>query len=377
MFYLWIGLMVAFVMLLFVFLRFTFVKEGTAKIVLQFGAFHGVLLAKKGYKINDNNDIVKGDEWHLPGGLRFVGFWPIYRVHKRDLKWVKALPGGALEDRLEKGVDFILARVDYQYGLRVGKAEDKDLLPLNIEMVVTARIVNPYKAQFAVKNWYDAMISRIAPYVREYISGFKYEDIIGRSDVLPAQQVMEELQKGNTHSVLNILKNLYGIEVTALETISINPEEEFRKASLQKWQATRDAEKRLGSTTGTLMAMIAHQTNQDLDKIQGEFRADPGAALGKYQGLIRMNKDFIEQQLAADAGALRRYYFHGGHGGLDLIALLGDVFHERMPGGVSKPAASSSASAGSSDDDLLESFEKDFPEAAEKAKKPRGDKKKR
>ena len=62
------------------------------------------------------------------------------------------------------------------------------------------------------------------------------------------------------------------------------------------------------------------------------MKADPDKALLKYKGLIELNSPFIEQQLAASVGALSQHYFHGARGGMDLIALLGDVLRGRSPG---------------------------------------------
>lgn len=329
--FLWFSAIVIILALPFIiFLQFTFVKEGTAKIVMLFGSFHKVLLAKKGYIINADGDIVLGSaSKKLPGGLRFVGIRWIHTIYKRELNWVKSLPDGTFESRSDPNVDFILAKVDYPYGLKIEKAESKDLLRLDAKITLTASIINPYKAQFAVNEWFTALISRIAPSVREYISNYTYEEIINDPNVQLDRDIFEKLSAPGTDgsdSIIDTLKTVYGIEVHALETVNIDPDESYRKATLAKWQAARDAEKRLGSTTGALMAMIANQTGAELDEIRTEFKANPDVTLKKYEGLIRMNKDFIEQQIASDAGSLRRYYFQGGTGGMDLIALLGDVF---------------------------------------------------
>lgn len=356
-------------------LRFTLVKEGTAKIVMQFGSFHRVLLAKEGYVINSDGDIAEGVRRGLPGGLRFVGIRGIHTIHRRDLKWVKSLPDGKLENRFDENVDFILAKVDYQYGLNIIKAESEDLLGLNALMTLTASVVNPYKAQFAVKDWFGAVVNRIAPYIREYISNNTYEDLINDPDVQLDRAVWEKLNEqrinadGGSQSIIGELKERYGIEIHALETVDINPEEEYRKATLAKWQASRDAEKRLGSTTGTLMKMIADQTGLPLESIQAEFGANPDMALRRYEGLIKMNKDFIEQQIASDAGSLRRYYFQGGTGGMDLIALLGDVFHGggKGDGGSTSAGGKGDSGSASTGNSASNSSEKYTTEDMEKA----------
>jgi len=312
----------------------TVVKEGTVKIVVRFGEYHKPLMVKKGYRITESSQIIPLDfeeeeKGGFLGGLKIVGIPFVDTIFKKDLKWVKSLPEGKLEDRFEENVDFLLADVHYQYGLRFNNAEDKDLLSLSGQMTLTASIDNPYKAQFRVKNWFDALVNRILPSIREYISNHAYEEIINDPETKLDQDVMKKLRGSG---ILDELEELYGIRVHALETVNIDPDENYRKATLAKWQAARDAEKRLGSTTGALMQMIADQTGADLNHIRAEFKSDPDVALKKYEGLVRINKDFIEQQIASDAGSLRRYYFQGGSGGMDLVALLGDVFRGSFGG---------------------------------------------
>lgn len=325
----------ALVILFFVVFKLVFVKEKTAIIVLKFKGFNRVLMSKDGHKLREDWEIVEDPEYKKPffGGLKILGIRGIYTVHKRDFSWIKALPNKKLEEREENGLDFIFAKVDYQYGVIVEDAEDKDLLPLTVKMILTARIVNPYKAIFKVQNWFDATSSRIIGYIREDISCYSYEEIVVRNDVLPAKQVMERLKEGGGNSIIKILKEDYGVEVVALETAKIDPPEEYRKSTLQRWQASRDAEKRMKFPMA-LMSAIAHQTNKSSEDIRGEFSNNPKKAFEKYKELIKMNKDYFEQELAAAAGSdssLHRYIFKGGKGGMDIIALLGDVLQGKGP----------------------------------------------
>lgn len=332
-FYLFPGLffVIFFLSLPVVLLKFTLVKEGTAKVVLKFGGFHKVLLQKKGFCLDGDGNIVPTTSRKngFFGGLHFVGIRGVHTIHKRGFKWTKALPGGTLEDKKEEGVDFILASVDYQYGLKVVDAEDKDRLPLTLEVVMTARVTNPYKALFSVSNWFDAVASRQVPYFREYISQHSYEEIITRNDVLPAKDVMRTLEDDG---ILDLLANSYGIEVTALETSKIDPPKEYRQDSLRKWKAGQMREERIISSIDTLMEMLARQTGQEVSILKDEFRTSPKAACEKYQTLLSVAQVFIEQQLAAEAGALKRYYFQGGGGGLDIAALLGDALGKAPKG---------------------------------------------
>jgi regulator of protease activity HflC (stomatin/prohibitin superfamily) len=352
---------------------FTLVNEGTAKIVVRLGAYKKTLLAKKGSKLDNDDNVVElapGEKEppHLPGGLRFIGFWPFDRVYTYDFKWVKALSDGRLEDREEKGVDFTLVK-DYVYGMRVLKAEDADLLHLSVFLTLTSKIVNPRKAHFNVNAWFNAFVSRVAPYVRDFVTKASYT-------VLEKKNLQESIFAAlKRDGIIDELRENYGIELLKVEVVDIDPPEELRNATLEKWQAERDVErdktKRLGSTSATLMAMIADQTGVDAVNLRAEFAANPNGAAKKYAALLEMNKDFIEQQIATDAGAMRRYYFTGAKGGLDLIALLGDVFRGAGLGGGRQRVSA----ADSSDEDeswrqnLREEYEAELEEEDEEKKK--------
>jgi hypothetical protein len=138
--------------------------------------------------------------------------------------------------------------------------------------------------------------------------------------------------------VIAKLENDYGIRLTAVECKGIRLEGEYQDNATEQWRAQQDANrdmtKRTGSTTGALMAMLASMTkakgqtlDQRLEEVQAEFRASPEGALKKYEGLIKLNSPFIEQQIASDSTSpsLRRFYFQGGSGGLDIMAMLGEA----------------------------------------------------
>ncbi len=302
-------------------LKFTKVKEGTVKIRTKFGSFDGIMLTKSEHTVSPKGDIVEGENERFLsflGGIHFVGIRGIHGVHRRDFKWLKALPNGKIEEREEAGVDFILAKVDYQYGLVVKKAEDINFLPLNIELILTARVINPEKAVFGVKNWFEAVASRVVPHVREFVS--KRDFVAEKTEILPAQVIFNDLKNFRDE----VYKD-YGVEIRRLEVSRVDPPDEFRKSSLKKWEGQREAEGRSASTVGAIMQMLAQQTGKSMEALQKEFGDDPEVALRKYGAIIRSNKSFIEQQIAADSGALNRFHFHGGKGGQDIIALLGSV----------------------------------------------------
>jgi hypothetical protein len=337
-------------------LCFTWVEEGTSKQVVRFGAFTKSLLSKRGYKYNPEWNLEKVEAGEslgragFLGGLRWVSWVKplgIDRIYTRTMKFIKTLPKGQpgkpeikYEKREDEGTDFLLTGTQYQYALLFDSAEDANGLALSGQMTLTAQICNPYKALFLVRDWFDALISRVLPRVRQYISEHTYEDIIKKHEVQLDKDVLEILKKPDDtdvkkRNILQILKDDYGIELIALETVNVDPPKEYRETSLKKYVAEQEAAsrriERLGSTTGAMLAMIADFVGLKIEDLQTEFKASPDGTLQKYKGIIAMNQEFVLRQMGLDAGAVRQYYFQGGSGGLDLVALLGDVFRGSAP----------------------------------------------
>lgn len=290
---------------------FTIVKEGTVKIIVRFGEYRESLMVKKGYKIDENNQIVplaEGEEEEtglLWGGLRIVGIPFIDKVFKKDLKWVKSLPEGTLEDRFESKVDFLLADVHYQYGLRFNNIEDKELLPLSGQMTLTASIVNPYKAQFGVKDWFAAVVNRVLPVVREYIPEHTYEEIINDPAVQLDKDVMTTLR---TSGILEELEN-YGVRIHALETVDINPGEKFRDMTLQRKIGRMNADQAVEETAGRVLESVARTSGMTLDELKADLKANPkkrglSSKDDGYKEAFAYAEDQVKRDRAGAAGEL-------------------------------------------------------------------------
>jgi regulator of protease activity HflC (stomatin/prohibitin superfamily) len=257
----------------YLFSCFTRVNEGSAKIVVRFGAYRKTLLQKQGHTTDDSGNVVLGENpnFHI-GGLYWVSWlkpFGIDKVYTTTMKFVKALSDGSFERRSDENTDFILC-MDYQYGLEFNSAEDGDGLPLNGKMTMTARIINPHAAMFLVKDWYDALVGRVLPRVREYISEHRYEDIIkDKGTQLDADvfKTLNEKDKENDGpSIVSILKDQYGIMLVALETVNIDPPPEYRETTLKEYiakqrvkVAAQDKVVEAEETGGALQLMVDRQ----------------------------------------------------------------------------------------------------------------------
>jgi len=177
----WVGVIYALVMIFPVIfwglaednICFTFVSEGTAKVVTRSGAFRKVLLQWEGRKL-DGNGYVKliekpkeGDLLpkrkssrqkfgRLFGGLRFYGLWPLADMLVYQMQWWGVDGKGEVDFHEKELLDFVLVRPDLYWG-EVTEAEDKNLLPLRVEFVLTLRVVCPRKALLDIQNYLEAV----------------------------------------------------------------------------------------------------------------------------------------------------------------------------------------------------------------------------
>lgn len=226
---------------------FTFVKEATAKAVMKAHEFQRALIQWRGYTLRDDNwevvsegTMVAGktykEPWHPFGGLRFYGFWPLKDVYIYDLRWTGVTEAGEIQRHPKETLDYILLKDDI-YWCELLSVEDSDLLPLHIELLLTIRIINPYKALFKIENWLEAVINRIKPSVRDYVAQDRYKNLVAKKEAMGG-----EIQ-GRLKDLIEEFKDLYGVELGKIEVKEIEPPEAQRKETLKKWSAEREKER--------------------------------------------------------------------------------------------------------------------------------------
>jgi len=231
-------------------LFWTFVKEGTAEIVVKGDAFEKAIIQWEGYTFDyEWNVIEENDEqrepWHLFGGLRWYGFWPIKDIYIYRFKWSGVDEEGKVIKHPAEVLDYTLLKDDVYYA-KVDQAEDQDLLPLNIELNLTIRIKNPYKSLFKVQNWLETTINQIKPTVRDITGEGKYKNWIQSQEGMGAK-IQSELEM---EGLLSKLDTLYGVEVLKIQVKDINPPEDYRKQTLAPYFAEMGKEAKIIDAEG-------------------------------------------------------------------------------------------------------------------------------
>ncbi len=227
-------------------LFFTFIREGTAKVVVRAHQFRKAFIQFKGFVIDGPKKTVnvvsvdekhqENDKWY--GGLRFYGFWPVWDIFTYKFEWIGVKENGEFDPHPKETLDYIILKDDV-YGCRVEKAEDEELMPLDIKLTLTVRIINPYKALFVVENWYETMMNRVRPYVRDFVTTDTYAKFI-KDNLRIGEGITKRLEK---EGILNELLDRYGIDIRKIEVNAIDPVEEFRKVVMAKVLALREKDR--------------------------------------------------------------------------------------------------------------------------------------
>lgn len=220
-------------------LWFTFVEEGTAKIVFRAGKFKKALIQWEGWTFDEDWNVVSGREIHRFGGLRFYGWWPLDDIYTYEFSWTGIREDGRIVPHEKELLDYVLLKEDV-YWAKVEKAEDKKLLPLDVELVLTIRVVNPYKALFAIEDWLEAAINRVRPSVRNAITADIYERLIKKPEAV-GEMIYERLTAPG--GLIEEVKERYGVDLRRTQVKDINPPEGYRDLTLKKFIAEKERDR--------------------------------------------------------------------------------------------------------------------------------------
>lgn len=273
---------------------FTMVNEGSAKAIMKFGKFSRFVMAYEGYTFNmENWDVVPIEErdsknqslsqiaqlwpkkhpwfkrWFGLGGAKWVGIPGIDEVYWYNFRWSTLRKTKASEDEEEfvsqrdigrgryavsfaKRIDYILLS-DYVYYAELQGVETKELMPVDILMLLPIRIMNPYKSLFRVQKWLDATLDLVKPSVRAWIATQNIHEVVGKKEVtghehdviLTAQPEPKEAKPEEKKITLlpEYLVETYGVRVKRITFEEVIPPEDYSKAASRRAEAEQEAER--------------------------------------------------------------------------------------------------------------------------------------
>ena len=222
---------------------FTLVDEGSAKAIMGAGdsGFQKFVWQFKNYTLNnprcDSEYDRAKDDWEAftkkstgPNkiikffgltGMRWLGLPGLHTVHSYRFRW-NSLRQSADDNTTDAGgiyfiphdevINYILLQEDVYYA-RVESAEDQDMVPLDFDITLRIKIVNPYKALFKVQEWLEATWSEMLPGIRRFIATRKWEQLT--KEIEKTEKDYEALQK----TAIQKLKEKFGVEITCFRIL--------------------------------------------------------------------------------------------------------------------------------------------------------------
>lgn len=327
-------------------LYFTFVPEGHAKTVVRGDGFDRALIQWKGFGFDKEWNVVKKYGWYkdgelldvveiidkntgklrtkettrdskgniiwveekdiegaeerkerkkLLGGFRFYGFWPISSIYSYVLRWTSVHENG--EPESHEGVLDSISLKDFVYFAQIKGAEEADKIPLDISILITLRVVNPYKALFVAHDWLEMVLNRIKPLFRNYVARHTYEDLLSEMKTETLRMWRELKDEG----LIDYFRDKYGIEILedAIKMKDIVPPPEHQRAATKKFLAQREAEERAEATLGAVLQMMMKGEGKSLEKIQDEIKNNPK----KQKEFREKCYDLVHRKMGIDGGA--------------------------------------------------------------------------
>lgn len=335
-----IGIVVVITILILFFPRFTIVQEGTAKAIMRFGGFRKIVMAWRGYKLNSDWNVIQGAARELPGGLRLVGIWWLDRVYTYNFRWQGIELVEAKEKVVfhEKTIDYILVKPD-TYWTKIEAAETRppERIPLDIEWLITMKVVNPYKTLFrAPPNWVEAVLSRFNTLSRSWVGLKKLDELLELKKERP--KLWNEFKDD---PLLRMYRDEWGIEIeeNGIEIRDIKAPSEIQEAAAAQRRAELEAEAtrrkaeieaiaRSAETVGTVIEMMAKSRGLKPKTIQKMIHKDP--ALQKE--FLDLAKDLIVRKIGIEGGAYADIRVIGATG-IERMILNALAAWKRMPMG--------------------------------------------
>jgi hypothetical protein len=220
------------------FVRYTYVQEGTAKIIMRWGGVVKVFIQWTGYRLDERGNVVpigyKMDEkcnlvptgeripekpkrpWY--GGLRVWIGTPFDKVYKFKLRWhsIEEVEGKRIPVFHEEMKDCIMLRPD-RYWIKMLRVETKDGMFPDIEWLIGMRCINPEKTIFkSPHNWVESALTQLEPLLRQYIYTKTIEEVLK----LKGEEIWKDI--GNDRVIQEVLRNEWGIQIDPNEIAIFN-----------------------------------------------------------------------------------------------------------------------------------------------------------
>jgi hypothetical protein len=330
----WIGVVIGIVIAFLLLKCFTIVKEGTAKAVVRMGGFRKIIMAWKGFELDEEWNVKSveevGKKLHLPGGLRFIGIWPLDKIYTYKFRWrgIEIIEAREKVEFREKTIDYILVKPDvYWTKIEAAETVPPERIPLDIEFLVTAKVINPYKALFrAPPNWLENVLSRLNALFRDWVATKSLDQILQVRK--KPDKIWEELGKADL--VQKTFREEWGIliEEKGIQIRDVKLPPTYAEAAAREKQMEFMARGIAAETVGAVIEMMARARGKEPKKIKEEINKDPKMR----EEFLKLAQDLIVRKMGIEGGAYVDIRVIGAEG-IERMLLNALAAWRRMPAG--------------------------------------------
>lgn len=271
---------------------FTTVNEGTAKAVMGAGGsgFQRFIFHFKGHRLNDPNkndfdpnkpawEVIPEDapahkidkliKFFGLSGVSILGFPGMQTVHKYKFRWnsLKQSPdqntqesGGIYYTPHDEELNYVILQSDAYYA-RIESAEDKDMVPLDFDIILRGRVTNPYKALFVAQEWLEMTWSIYLSEFRRFIAQKKWQKLSQKAEAAESKYA-EHIQ-----NEVALLSNSFGTTIDEFRILRIRPggkrAEMYEEAATKQFEAEREAKK---------IITLAKAKAGEIEKVYGKIQ---------------------------------------------------------------------------------------------------------
>lgn len=285
-------------------LFFTFVEEGQAKIVVKGESYSKTIISLIGHDIDERGNIIEAPQqeeewWTKQFGVYWIGVPPFSKIFNYPLRWTSYKPRGENGAKAPVVKEEILSSIyikDKVYYGRVEDVETNEGVPLNIEILATLKVVNPYKATFLINNWVEAIIDRIAQQVRVYVGTKAYMDLVSGETSVQTMGLSGFLKD----ALAIIAEDNYGVEFVSCDILTLNPPPEYRNTTTRLYTAQREADAKVAESVAKATA-IKNVGNAEASVIEAKGLAE-AKSLREREKMFRKDTEAAQALLKAEVG---------------------------------------------------------------------------
>jgi hypothetical protein len=247
-------------------------------------------------------------------GIHFIGPPYIADIPKYRMAWIEwghpHLPGGGVTANKtpiphEELISHILLQQDVYY-VKVPAAETKEGVPVDVNMLFTIVITNPYKARYRVQNWLEAVTNQAEAEVRSFVASEAVLQMLtvtagDQPGVTAAVTIADESRKeleAMLKGRLEKFKEEYGVDVrlTQIQSVELaGPDAgKYRALVTAGFEALKKKEVKIIETDATAYEIErlaaarkkeAEEVFQTISKIEGGVEMFHSQQVGGLQNL--------------------------------------------------------------------------------------------